>query len=704
MVDAKSTFQRAVELDSEDPSTRVGLALALIRVGKKQAGRQELEIAAVVDPANSLVRSYLGKAYFEERTADWTRMAEEQLKLARQLDPLDPTPSLYGALLLSRQNRPVEAVRELARSKQLNDNRAPYRSRLLLDEDIAVRSADLVRSYRDLGYGQVAERESSGIASTDPGNFVGHRLLAESYYERPRHTVAQVSEVLQAQVWQPLNSNPLQIDRIDDGSFILRGTGPSTPGINEYSSLFTKEGPHLQATGMVGTNDTLGHQIVASILKGRVAASIGSFGYRSDGIQDGWGLEKNLTNGFVQIQPTADSSLFVEARSTERVQGDLQGNFFGESRSLRLTEDRQLARAGGRIRLNNAWSVAAVGSYIDGNAATEFPAGTELLRIKGPEHSGEVQGVMRGSAGWLMFGGSHYRADGNATFFGFTSGATSASESVYAYGSLYVIPSILRLDAGLSSDRVKDDALSEVVDQLSPKLGLLLRPVPFLTLRAASFRALRRGAVAEQTIEPTNVTGFNQFYDDSLGASSVRNGVGVDVEVNPTTFVGIETSRRTITIPQLFLNPIEYYTWRERDARGYLYYAPSKRISLAAECFYERISEDPQFYETFLDVITRRVPLSVRMFPFKVPLSIALTSTYVSQEGLFLRNGGFEPGKSTFWTTDIAFTYQLPSRLGTVSLDVRNLFDESFNYQETDILRPTLARERMVFLRASLYF
>ncbi|MBE7525822.1 hypothetical protein HS096_05915 [candidate division WWE3 bacterium] len=38
----------------------------MIREGSLEAGRIKLEIAASLDPANSLIRSYLGKAYFEE--------------------------------------------------------------------------------------------------------------------------------------------------------------------------------------------------------------------------------------------------------------------------------------------------------------------------------------------------------------------------------------------------------------------------------------------------------------------------------------------------------------------------------------------------------------------------------------------------------------------------------------------------------------
>ena len=66
--EAMQAFKNAITLDSASPLARLGLGLAKIRDGELEEGRKDLEIAAVLDPNNSLVRSYLGKAYFEEKT------------------------------------------------------------------------------------------------------------------------------------------------------------------------------------------------------------------------------------------------------------------------------------------------------------------------------------------------------------------------------------------------------------------------------------------------------------------------------------------------------------------------------------------------------------------------------------------------------------------------------------------------------------
>ena len=119
--DAKEAFERAIVLESESSLARLGLGLAKIRDGDLSEGRSDIEIAAALDPDNALIRSYLGKAYFDEKR---DTLASEQLTRAKQLDPNDPTPYFYDAIRKQTVNRPVEALHDLQRSIELNDNRA----------------------------------------------------------------------------------------------------------------------------------------------------------------------------------------------------------------------------------------------------------------------------------------------------------------------------------------------------------------------------------------------------------------------------------------------------------------------------------------------------------------------------------------------------------------------------------------------------
>ncbi|UCD79562.1 MAG: FecR domain-containing protein, partial [Desulfobacterales bacterium] len=147
--ESKAAFEKAIELDQADPLSRLGLGLAKIRDGDLKEGGREIEIAASLDPNNSLVRSYLGKTYFEEKR---TELDGREYAIAKELDPNDPTPYFYDAIRKQTINRPVEALHDLQKAKEINKNRAVYRSKLLLDSDEAARSAALARIYSNLGF------------------------------------------------------------------------------------------------------------------------------------------------------------------------------------------------------------------------------------------------------------------------------------------------------------------------------------------------------------------------------------------------------------------------------------------------------------------------------------------------------------------------------------------------------------------------
>ncbi|MGD8907726.1 MAG: FecR domain-containing protein, partial [Chromatiales bacterium] len=170
---ARQRFEQAAALDQADPLPRLGLGLVEIRQGDLQTGRRQLETAASMDPGYALIRSYLGKAYYEEKRNEH---AATQFALAKQFDERDPTAWFYDAILKQSENRPIEALRELQTSIDLNDNRAVYRSRLLLDQDEAARNASQARIYQDLGFEQLARAEAYKSLQTDAASHSAHRL------------------------------------------------------------------------------------------------------------------------------------------------------------------------------------------------------------------------------------------------------------------------------------------------------------------------------------------------------------------------------------------------------------------------------------------------------------------------------------------------------------------------------------------------
>ena len=269
---AKDAFEKAIALDQADPLPRLGLGLAKIREGNLDEGGRDIEIAASLDPNNSLVRSYLGKTYYEEKR---TALDEREYAVAKELDPKDPTPWFYDAIAKQTTNRPVEALHDLQKAIELNDNRAVYRSRLLLDADLAARSASLGRIYSDLGFQQLALVEGWKSVNTDPSNFSAHRFLADSYSVLPRHEIARVSELLQSQLLQPINITPIQPRLAESNLFLISAGGPGALSFNEFNPLFNRNGVAVQASGLVGENNTYAGEGVVSGIYKKASFSVG---------------------------------------------------------------------------------------------------------------------------------------------------------------------------------------------------------------------------------------------------------------------------------------------------------------------------------------------------------------------------------------------------------------------------------------------
>ena len=83
-------------------------------------------------------------------------------------------------------------------------------------------------------------------------------------------------------------------------------------------------------------------------------------------------------------------------------------------------------------------------------------------------------------------------------------------------------------------------------------------------------------------------------------------------------------------------------------------------------------------------------------------LSARFTANRVTQTGLFAVPPFFSDiaeGSDSAWIADASLSYRLPILLGLLSMEIRNLFDERFPSQETDVAYPRFSRERLFLLR-----
>ena len=697
---AASAFDEAIRQGPADPLPRLGLGLAQIRDGDLEQGRRSIEVAVALDPGNALLRSYLGKAYFAERRSD---LAGEQFRLAEQLDPLDPTSYLFDAIRLQTINRPVEALRQLERSIELNDHRAVDRSQLLLDSDRAARGASLSRIYQDLDFLDVGVREATSSLALDPTNPAAHRFLADIFGGVRRREVARVSELLQSQMLQPLSSEPVQPALAETNLNIVTQGGPTTPGYNEFTPLFERNQVQAGVSGLLGNNDTQGGEAVVSALQGRFSVSGGAFGYDTDGWRDNDDIRHRIGNFFFQAAVTPDLNAQFEVRSRRTHYGDIEQawdpDFFSSNTDRDVDQDS--FRTG--VRYSPSPNSDLLLSFIYSDTSDRQGTGQDTIfgpldgtaRFDDDGYQPEIQYIQRGNRFNTTAGAAYYYVDrtqnldftlGGEPFFGSRESYHITNPRAYLYNNIN-LPTPVTWTLGFSVDDYEEQAIE--ARKFNPKLGVQWDLTGALTLRAAAFQVVKSTLSTNRSLEPTQVAGFNQFYDDNAGTVSQRYGVGLDWKARDDLFFGAEASWRELDV-QFFgatTDENEHTDWREQTHSIYGYWTPTDRLAFTSQLVYDYFSaqNSPLTEGTTVPkrLTTVSVPLGIRYFhPSGFFASFGTTFVHQSMRRSQNDQIGLDDGNSSFTILDAQLGYRLPRRYGLISLQLNNILDEHFDYQD----------------------
>jgi len=175
---ARDDFLRAIDIDGALGDAWLGLGLTSIRRGDTATGLKYIQVATTVEPTRSLFTGYHGRVLSSLYNSG---LAKNELELAHRLDPADPNPLLFLALNDAQGNNLNDAIMHLEASSDRNVNRSVYRSNALLNQDQAVRSANLASIYLDNGMSDLALREATRGVDADILNASAHLFLADSY-------------------------------------------------------------------------------------------------------------------------------------------------------------------------------------------------------------------------------------------------------------------------------------------------------------------------------------------------------------------------------------------------------------------------------------------------------------------------------------------------------------------------------------------
>jgi hypothetical protein len=307
-------------------------------------------------------------------------------------------------------------------------------------------------------------------------------------------------------------------------------------------------------------------------------------------------------------------------------------------------------------------------------------------------------------------------------------GSTQTAESDVNHANLYLYSYLNFIDSltvilGGSGDFFENEVKETNIlgqstrnldeDQFNPKVGVTWNVLPSTTLRGAVFRTLTRKLITDQTLEPTQVAGFNQFFDDPDATEAWVYGGALDQKFSTNVYGGVELVYRDLTVPA-FIQPFPGQPFERIQAdsteylgRAYLYWTPFEMMSLSAEYLYEDFERDDEVTFGIKEVTTHRFPLGVNFF-HPSGLNVGVKATYYDQDGQYQRQdaflGTFTPGSDKFWLFDAVVSLRLPQRYGMVSAGVANLFDEEFNFVDTDIANPTIQPDRRFFIKLDLAF
>lgn len=579
---AESYFDQAIALDGGLGNAWLGRGLCKIRQGRAEEGRKDLQVAAALEPNRAILRSYLGKAFSNAR--DPVR-AEKELKLARKLDPKDPTSWLYSALLNQEGNRVNEAIRDLEKSQELNGNRSLFRSKLLLDQDQAVRSANLAGIYKDAGMFDVSVREAARAVTYDYANFSSHLFLANSY-----------DAIRDPKLFNLRYEAPATSERLIANLLAPVGSGSLSRNVSqqEYSRLF--EGDHFgvsSATTYTDNGDWTQEGSQYGII-GNLSYALDAT-YRFDnGARPNNELEQTYLTLKLKHQITAKDSVYLQVETFNQNSGDVQ-QYFNQARASKTLRVRERQEPNLYLGYHREWSPGVhtllMANRVDDTLFINEPSplllffkqgGGQTVKISNPSqfalfnrndvqiYSVDLQQIWQTEKQTMVIGGRYQTGSSQSTNYLEQSPGLGPIPigivntdlwrwSFYGYEQLQLLDS-LQATFGVAYDKLHFPANIDTSpvsrqeserDLISPKAGLVWTACPDTHVRAAYTRSLG-GFLFDNglRLEPSQVSGFNQAFRSLIPESAVglvpgtkfeTLSLGLDHKLKKTgTYFGLE--------------------------------------------------------------------------------------------------------------------------------------------------------------------
>jgi tetratricopeptide (TPR) repeat protein len=711
---AIDSFNQALSCDPGLGNAWLGRGLCRIRLGDLESGVADLQMAVVVEPQRAVLRSYLGKAYAAMKKDS---LAAGELGLAMQWDPGDPTAWLYLALLNRDRHKFNTGIRNLEQSITVNESRQVYRSRFLLDQDRAVRSASLASLYREAGMSEVGQREAVRAVSSDYANYSAHLFLAQTYdaLRDPtrfnlRYETPWFSELLLANLLSPVGGTPLS----------------QNISQHEYARLFDQDHVGLSSTAEYRSDGQIRELASQTGNIGLTAWALDWDYQHNDGVRPNNGLDRLEWYTTIKQQLTSQDSVLVLAKYQNYHSGD---NFqYYNSTNVRYDfsfDEHQMPILmggyhhewspgnhtllfGGRLENKQRFSDKGAQQLMPWFNAypTNFMFTTPYAldveyRNKLGIFSAEGQQILNNEHHSLVFGGRWQSGTikthdlmtnpgGGPTPPAAADQIEERSEwfSGYLYETLK-LPACFHLTGGVAYEHLSYPenfrappvkSGQEKRTRLNPKAGLVFNPTPAATFRIGYAKSLGGISLDESyRLEPTQVGGFTQSYRTVIPESLVGSvaapdheifGSALDLKFKTGTYIGLQGTLLNSRIEQTigafdvyFPSPIaipsstrQHVDYEEKSLGLMLNQLISTAWSLGAHYSFTQ-SELISTYPAFTTLLPTHTGAELHQF--------GLALNYNSRSGFFARAG---------WTC-----YQQSDSTGYNGTAVTRLADETFD-------------------------
>ena len=687
--EARVSFEQSLQFDNSRGEPHLGLGIVHMRQGRILEATAEFLNATTIEPQISLYQSYLGKAFYEQRKFE---QAFTALQAAEELDPRDPTPHLYSGVFSNDLNRPGQAVRSFEESIRLNDNRAVYRSRFVLDQDSATRNVNLATAYNRLGLSEWANLQALKSNLSDPANSSAHIFLANTFLNLKGRTLAGGSELLMARLLLPVNVN-------------------SFNAFNDYTTLFELPRLNTSTEGTGGSFDTQGSNLIASGGSRRWAYSTVFQFNQTDGFRPVNDDSRSYTGvSFFKFALTPHSDMLFSLVHAQTRQGDhgagsaLVSEENSESRRQYVRTTR--AELGYHLQIRPGSELVVVFSGQANNILIGDPKATLYffpgappvwveLRRAGRTPDLDLQAAhlfrvskLRFKYGFDVFEG---RATTKDTFIYQNPYSQEADLVIQELEpdrarvrfktaflqTDYLVNSKFVLTGGINYDwanyKISNTLYDQPVGKWNPQGGFMFSPFESTTFRFAAMRVLQ--TQQQERLAPTHLDGFLFNQNENPLTLSNSYNFGWDQRFGRTTFLRTWAFKRDRTIPTLG-------TSSTGDPIIDNFYGDFYGSTITLNQFItERWTIVPEYSLTHAkDTFGIRHDHEGSLGMYYIHprgISVGVKEKYFHQHGLL---GADPTSGASVCTTDLSLSYEFPRKRALFSLAVTNLLDRKYSY------------------------